>query len=689
MSKLSRYSSSSESQDILNKKHFASFISNQDNLTFSTGKLGGIPELYPELLRKLRNTLSNQDLELNPGIAVILRQLTSNTSPVAFLTFGNQLDRGFMTIGSFSPRKKTHWIEIKRLLRLLGDEVDELLEDFQKNLTKENWSNYKYDATTRIVSEQAEIVNTALRMHSTLEYGVSQRYKCKKTFLGEVTLDFTNSPLKMALEFPKSGIDNEYQDLIKLLFNTSLKPIEHLNNESIPLEDIDQVDTYISRFFSLLGEGKTISEIQDLINAVSQKDTYQTNLFKDLVKRYYGVIFTPIILNGYFDKLKFVIKEGTALTSTFDENLLDRYAKYLEMIWQRKFYLGLVILNTDYQKLILESVYQELDAFAIKIKMESVQKNAINNAIIQLDTKLSEKVINLEFPSFLIDVLLTDFYNYTIGDLIEPVIMKEAKSSAIEINDLVGEFLKILKTKIPKEEKRLLTFKDFKQTLSKIPVIVQESFTQLESSLEDFYLSKLHSDFNELYIKCASSMRFDGWMKEHNVKSPNKFSEVISDILIKNDFLEALEKLPKIDLTSENLYLNHLVKINFMNKHIENVKSILKNIKEKVKINFEKEEINFRWEYLANNLRNYILFWFKDFSGVIPEEIIVRLTNGVILLNIEVFNHLRFYVAFLEHDSKPESMDIGKYRELGMLSIEQGNIITELRDRVTRQEDNK
>ena len=175
-------------------------------------------------------------------------------------------------------------------------------------------------------------------------------------------------------------------------------------------------------------------------------------------------------------KLKEVIKESSALISTFDENILDSYSKYLENMWQRKYYLGLVMLNKDYKKIILESVYQELDAFAVKIKMDSVQKNAINNAIIQLDTKLSENILQLEFPTFLIDVLQSDFYKYAIGDLIEPIILKEAKESKISIDDLVDEYMKILKLKIPKEDERLLTFSDFNKTFEKIPKIVEEAF---------------------------------------------------------------------------------------------------------------------------------------------------------------------------------------------------------------------
>ena len=67
MSIISKYGSSSETLDILNKKFFGSLLS-KSKYTYSTGQLGELPELCPMLLSKIRNFIGkDESIELDPG----------------------------------------------------------------------------------------------------------------------------------------------------------------------------------------------------------------------------------------------------------------------------------------------------------------------------------------------------------------------------------------------------------------------------------------------------------------------------------------------------------------------------------------------------------------------------------------------------------------------------------------------
>ncbi|MHA1989847.1 MAG: hypothetical protein ACXACX_03030 [Candidatus Hodarchaeales archaeon] len=412
---------SSDILDILNKKFFGSLIESS-GVVYGTGELGTIPDIFPMLLITVKDYLSRLDpydrkIEIEPGLGVTLEKLGHNLSgisPSAFILLNSKLRHGSYMVGCFTPVKTsvTNFYGVKNLLEWIADEIDELLEDMESSVDPLTWRDVKYNVITELVNERAQLINFGLNsktLHSTTLDKIS--YVPENMLLANIELDFSNIPL-----FPKINPSNikfwaksrgeapEFLNIIRAVLNASFEPLRQLNRDSISNEERKELNHYNDKLKTL---PKTV-KIKDLIDWTDQlkiglkNDSY----IKELAERHIGLIATPGIVKYYCDN----IKKNLESSAILDMSILDDFSNYATLWLVRRYCLG-IISKKSYVDEIFSTMLEIFREY--QLKLSSLDKQEINNAIINFDQEISthsENANNIDVE--IQDDLLVKYFDY-------------------------------------------------------------------------------------------------------------------------------------------------------------------------------------------------------------------------------------------------------------------------------------
>ena len=81
---------------------------------------------------------------------------------------------------------------------------------------------------------------------------------------------------------------------------------------------------------------------------------------------------------------------------------------------------------------------------------------------------------------------------------------------------------------------------------------------------------------------------------------------------------------------------------------------------------------NVSFEFNAKTFGKFIVNWSEEFSGLLPEEITLMLSTGIIYLVFD-YQYMRFFGIMLVESPK-KNLDMGVIREHARKSIKKGKI---------------
>ncbi|OLS25595.1 MAG: hypothetical protein HeimC3_13430 [Candidatus Heimdallarchaeota archaeon LC_3] len=412
---------SSDILDILNKKFFGSLIENS-GVVYGTGELGTIPDIFPMLLITVKDYLSRLDpqerkIEIEPGLGVTLEKLGHNMSgisPSAFILLNSKLRHGSYMVGCFTPVKTSviNFYGTKNLLEWIADEIDELLDDMESSVDPLTWRDVKYDVITQLVNERAQLINFGLNsptLHSTLLDKIS--YVPENMLLADCDLNFSNIPL-----FPKVSPSNikfwaknrgeapEFLNITRAVLNASFEPLRQLNRDSLTAEDRNELEQYYDKLKEL-PKGKKIKDIYGWINNLRiglPNDDYLV----ELSERFMGTIVTPLVVDYYCTNIKKNLEKSAIL----DMSILDDFSDFATVWLIRRYCLG-IISKKNYVEEIFSTMLEIYREY--QIKLSSLDKQEINNAIISFDQQISDHIERTnELDVDIIEEQIKEYYDY-------------------------------------------------------------------------------------------------------------------------------------------------------------------------------------------------------------------------------------------------------------------------------------
>jgi hypothetical protein len=389
--------SSADVLNILNKKFFGSLVE-PSGVVYGTGELGNIPDIFPMLLVTIKDYISkldpfNRTIEIDPGLGVTLEQLGQNLygiSPAAFVLFTNRLRHGSYMVGSFSPVKAINWFTAKNLVKWIADEIDELLDDLESSVDPITWRDIKYNVITEMINERAQLINYGLNsrtMQSALHIK-TMNYSMEHMILTELKIDYSKVPLTPKITGNdtkfwayETGQPEEYLNILRTVLNASIEPLRQLNRESVNAVAWKEIQEYLKRFLEL-PKSFELKMYDDWIAKLALGLSRDKDV-KELTRRYLGIKSIPSLVQYYCDALNESLRSSAILES----RILEDFRNYAKDWLIRKFCLGIITK----QPLIDEIFSTMLEIFReFQIRLTSLDKQEINNAIIVFDQKITD-----------------------------------------------------------------------------------------------------------------------------------------------------------------------------------------------------------------------------------------------------------------------------------------------------------
>lgn len=385
--------SSADALDVLAEKFFSSLIEPSGQI-YGSGGLGSIPDMFPMLLVALRESLINLDPygripEIEPGLSVTLDPLGKNQlGPSAFVSFSSQLENGSFLVGSFSPIKFLNWATSRELVRHISTEIDELLDDLERNLDPLDWRDNKYEIITTIINERAELItkalnSRALRASSSWE---DLRYSVESAALLPLSIDYEKIPFEptipeeQALFWRKqTGELKDFVNIVRGVHSVSVEPLKALNRDSLTQEVRQTYKDYVPQL-AKHGETLYVGAVEPVVQTMG-RDLPEDDQVEDLTRRYLGMKAIKVVIEYYVGLLG-----GYGAR----QEILDEFKKFLTDSWVRRFSLGYVTTK-PFAGEFLEHVVPLFREF--RTTYSTTDKETLNHAIIQISQSKGEDLV--------------------------------------------------------------------------------------------------------------------------------------------------------------------------------------------------------------------------------------------------------------------------------------------------------
>ncbi|KKK58476.1 hypothetical protein LCGC14_3044060, partial [marine sediment metagenome] len=330
------------------------------------------------------------------------------------ILLNSKLRHGSYMVGCFTPVKTSviNFYGTKNLLEWIADEIDELLDDMESSVDPLTWRDVKYDVITQLVNERAQLINFGLNsptLHSTLLDKIS--YVPENMLLADCDLNFSNIPL-----FPKVSPSNikfwaknrgeapEFLNITRAVLNASFEPLRQLNRDSLTAEDRNELEQYYDKLKEL-PKGKKIKDIYGWINNLRiglPNDDYLV----ELSERFMGTIVTPLVVDYYCTNIKKNLEKSAIL----DMSILDDFSDFATVWLIRRYCLG-IISKKNYVEEIFSTMLEIYREY--QIKLSSLDKQEINNAIISFDQQISDHIERTnELDVDIIEEQIKEYYDY-------------------------------------------------------------------------------------------------------------------------------------------------------------------------------------------------------------------------------------------------------------------------------------
>ncbi|MHA1168754.1 MAG: hypothetical protein ACTSRU_13080 [Candidatus Hodarchaeales archaeon] len=660
---------SAEILEYLNRKSFASLSRN--DLIYSTGELGTLPEIYPLLLLAIRRFIttfrdSSVEVEIDPGLGITLQQLSmGKITPNSIISFGKKLKSGEFLCNSFSPVKEFNWNQASNLLQQIGEEIDSIIEDFS---SLKEWEDQEYDIIVKIITEKAMLVNDALHSQgfSTMEFGKPQKYSEVESFVTKIDINYDKAPLSayltIPLEFSKDDRFLSFFNTVEAVFRVATEPISQLNDDSLSTKEKVELLKYIEEFIAKLNSTFIpLSKINDVIDSLFLEGAMDSEQIKVYMKRYFGTISARLLAKQY---IKIISDE------IHDRELLASLEEFITRKLQRSYFLG-IISKFDYTRNLLSIVPDLLKEFSDKINLDSVKKEDLKNASIKVDIQLRDNPEKYEDPLIAFQnykndfqqYVLQEFYNNSIDKIKSRIQDPEVENYSLRLKDYITEILST-------DDVILCSKDEYQQSLTELVDIAKESMPGFLDAVKlDYFNQNIMFLFSPLFfdVGMQNSNDFEGFPLTHIFQFFKEFVKrwEARDNGVRNDLVQKLLKDQYINFNQETTI--RLIEYIDFAKRLE--KDFVKIFD--VFIEIASEEIpntQINWTHHFNDFQIFLEFWFKDFSGLMPDEITLRLNTGILYLNLNYVLELAF-AAYIEKDNDGP-IDFGRLKEKGRLLME-------------------
>ncbi|MHA2297901.1 MAG: hypothetical protein ACXAEU_06505 [Candidatus Hodarchaeales archaeon] len=659
---------SAEILDYLNRKSFSTLT--RGDQVYTSEEATQLPEIYPMLLLAIRRFVSSFHeepiiVDIDPGLGITLQQLSMDKiTPSSFISFGKKLNYGDFLIHSFSPTKEFNWYQASDLLEQIGEEMDSVISDMSKQTT---WQEQKYDILVKLIAEKANLVNDALHnsTFTTLQFGKPQKYKEIDHFIAKLKLDYDKAPLMVSLIIPDEKQDNEkflsIFNTIETVLQVAIEPIYQLNEESLRTAEKMALSRYLEKLVIRIANKGTFVPLTEINEVIESLPTIEGPLnpekVKKYMKRYFGTITARILVKQYLDLLAREVN---------DVKVIDELEAFLTLDLQRKYFLG-IISKFNYKDNLLSGLPSLLKEFAMEKKLESVKRESINNATIKIANELMAAPEKLEIPSIGIQSTKNDFCQSILQQTVEITINKQVGES---LQDYLKIFQDFLSTSIQPTDELICSETEYERTKEETIIAIESIIPKFLHLLKkEYYNGNIQYLFSPIFFETGifASDELNGFPRGDVFLFFDEFINRWKDSSAEqqDDLLRKILR-DHFETSSFELTIRITEYIQFMDYIKTTIESELQDFARSLRD--EIRQIQIDWSHHYNDLQNFLEFWFKDFSGLVPDEITLRLNTGILYLNIDYIEKLSF-AAYIEKD-EDGPIDFGRLREKGRLMME-------------------
>ncbi|MFW9994605.1 MAG: hypothetical protein ACFFD4_21350 [Candidatus Odinarchaeota archaeon] len=666
----SKLQTSAEILDYLNRKSFAT-LTKGDNV-YTSEEATQLPEIYPMLVlavKRFVNSFRDEpiNVEIDPGLGITLQQVSMDKiTPSSFVSFGKKLSHGDFLIHSFSPTKEFNWYQASDLLEQIGEEMDAVLDDIS---VQNEWQEKEYDILVKLIAEKARLVNDALHSQgfATLQFGKPQKYREMMSFVSGLKINYDRAPLvaSLAISDDKKG-DERFLSIfntVETVLQVAIEPINQLNEDSLHKGEKIALSRFIEDLVTKIGSNfVSLAEITEIIDSLTPvAGPLNPNLVKTYMKRYFGAITARIIVHQYLKLLGNEVK---------DWETIEEMEEFISRNLQRGYFLG-IFSKFDYKDNLLSGIPEFLRTFAIEKKLESVKREAINNATIKIANELRENPEKLDIPAIGFQNSTSDFQQLVLQYFLQEFINKPISGQDDpKISIYSNRFQDFLITGLKSAEDLICSEPAYNRAKDEIVKAIEMAVPAFMQSLKkEFFDSSIRYLLEDLFFDEALPLKeeFTGFSFNSIFQFFEEFIERWSSSL-EEERSDLLHKLLGESYDSKNFEFN--IRKSEYQEFCELLKNTVEpqfqNLMEKARYEIPRMAID--WSNQYSDLQNFLEFWFKDFSGLLPDEITLRLNTGILYLNIDYVVEL-FFAAYIEKD-EDGPIDFGRLKEKGRLMME-------------------